>query len=109
MATAIRRATRARRARAQAAAHIYTTNELFNEWANQAHADLVMLTTETPHGPYPYAGTPWFTCPFGRDALIVGLMTLWADPALSRGDRRGAVCRLLRLGRRDAAVRRACR
>lgn len=85
MATAIRRATRARRARAQAAAHIYTTNELFNEWANQAHADLVMLTTETPHGPYPYAGTPWFSCPFGRDALIVGLMTLWADPALSRG------------------------
>ncbi len=80
-----REARRALRISASRAAAIATSNEVFNEGIRRAIADLYMLTTDLPEGPYPYAGIPWFSTVFGRDALITAMYTLWADPAIARG------------------------
>jgi len=64
---------------------IFTSNEQFNDWINRSRADLHMLVSRTEHGPYPYAGVPWFSTPFGRDGLITALEYLWVNPELARG------------------------
>ncbi|WP_421730967.1 glycogen debranching N-terminal domain-containing protein [Brevundimonas sp.] len=58
---------------------------LFNAWLDQSRADIALLTTDLPTGPYPYAGTPWFSTPFGRDGIISAWQMLWLDPSLARG------------------------
>lgn len=72
------------RARAQEA-QIFTANEQFNDWLNRSLADLHMMRTETPFGPYPYAGVPWFSTVFGRDGIITALQCLSFDPSVARG------------------------
>jgi glycogen debranching enzyme len=64
---------------------VATSNDQFNAWVNRARADLHMMTTQTGDGPYPYAGVPWFSTPFGRDGLLTALECLWLDPTLARG------------------------
>ncbi len=57
----------------------------FNDWLDQSRADVALLTTDLPTGPYPYAGTPWFSTPFGRDGIITAWQMLWLDPSLAKG------------------------
>ncbi len=64
---------------------IYTSNEQFNESIKRSTADINMMLTRTTHGLYPYGGIPWFCTPFGRDAIITSLETLWIRPELAKG------------------------
>jgi len=76
-----------RRLRASAArtAVISSRHEEFDQTMRQSASDLRMLVTQKPTGPYPYAGIPWFSTAFGRDALITALLMLAFDPALAAG------------------------
>lgn len=78
-------ARRSLRQQRRRGARLHVSNRLFQAWIDKSEADLALLTTELPTGPYPYAGIPWFSTPFGRDAVITALQTLWLDPALARG------------------------
>jgi glycogen debranching enzyme len=62
-----------------------SSNPAFDRWVRRSADDLAMLTAETPYGPFPFAGVPWFATPFGRDALITAYSVLWLDPGLARG------------------------
>jgi glycogen debranching enzyme len=64
---------------------VLSSDESFNAWMRRSAADLGMMTTETPSGPYPYAGIPWFSTPFGRDGIVTALEMLWAAPDVARG------------------------
>jgi glycogen debranching enzyme len=66
-------------------ASISTSGRLFDQWIDRSHADLALLRTALPTGPYPYAGIPWFATQFGRDAIITALQTLWLHPQLAAG------------------------
>jgi glycogen debranching enzyme len=74
-----------RAAREQREAAIVSSNEELNRWIRRSSADLHMMTTNTASGPYPYAGIPWFSAPFGRDGIITALELLWAWPEMARG------------------------
>ena len=64
---------------------VRTDDYLFNRLLTRSLHDLLMLSTMTPHGHYPYAGIPWFSCPFGRDGLVTCLEFLPWFPEVVRG------------------------
>jgi glycogen debranching enzyme len=82
LASRARRSMRATRSRG---ASLECSGELFGGWLAKSRADLALLITELPTGPYPYAGIPWFATTFGRDGIITALELLWIDPSLARG------------------------
>jgi len=79
------RARFAMRARRRRGGRLRSTGRLFNGWVEKSRADLALLTTPLQTGPYPYAGIPWFSTAFGRDAIITSWQILWFDPSLAKG------------------------
>ncbi|MCI4566829.1 amylo-alpha-1,6-glucosidase [Lysobacter sp. CFH 32150] len=73
------------RARQRRGARVRSNGPLFDAWMQRSRADLALLTSELETGPYPFAGIPWFSTPFGRDAVVTALQTLWLDPGIARG------------------------
>ena len=79
------RARAAMRVRQRRSGRVHSSGPLFDAWMSKSRADLALLTSELDTGPYPYAGIPWFSTPFGRDAVITALQTLWLDADIARG------------------------
>jgi glycogen debranching enzyme len=51
----------------------------------RSQMDLRILLEEFDSGLFPMAGIPWFSAPFGRDALITSIQTLMINPEIARG------------------------
>src|SRR5262249_18664338 len=62
-------AARDHKAATRGAATVATSNAILNRMFCCSMADLYMLITQTPQGPYPYAGIPWYSTTFGRDGI----------------------------------------
>ena len=78
-------ARRELKAQTQNTASVETSHAVLNEILSRSKSDLYMLMTATPEGPYPYAGTPWYSTTFGRDGLITAMQMLWFDPRVAVG------------------------
>jgi len=77
-----------RKARRSATADIATvtsSNASLNDIVCRSTADAYTLVTHSEHGPYPYAGIPWFNTIFGRDGIITAMLMMWIDPLVARG------------------------
>ncbi len=69
---------------ARAGTRFRSSHLLFAEALSQAVADLKALTVYHFGHPVISAGIPWYSCPFGRDALISGFEALTAAPEVAR-------------------------
>jgi glycogen debranching enzyme len=79
-----RRTHEAYAAWANAATRFRSSHEIFDAALAQAVCDLKALTVHHFGAPVVSAGIPWYTCPFGRDALVTGFEALLATPDLAR-------------------------
>jgi glycogen debranching enzyme len=61
-----------------------SSHEVLDHALAQAVADLKALTVYHFGAPVVSAGIPWYTCPFGRDALLTGFEALLAAPEMAR-------------------------
>lgn len=68
-----------------ATAHVTTDDEVFNLIIERAVRDLCLMISTTRDGLVAYAGVPWYTALFGRDAIITALEMLPWMPDLARG------------------------
>lgn len=82
---ALRAERRELRGTMERAVSVEGSNPVFNELARRSLSDIAILNTDTEHGPYPFAGIPWYSTPFGRDGIITALMMLWLDPTIAKG------------------------
>lgn len=73
------------RARSHNHCEFETSNEQANNWITRSQTDLRLMTTQTKHGLYPYAGVPWFNTVFGRDGIITAMQSLWINADIARG------------------------
>jgi glycogen debranching enzyme len=67
------------------AARVETDNPTLNSWIQRSSSDVHLLSSRLDQGLYPYAGVPWFSCPFGRDGLVTARQLLVVEPRLARG------------------------
>lgn len=63
---------------------VTSSDSAFNHWLCRSASDVQMMIRGNPEGPYPYAGVPWFSAVFGRDALVTAMQCLWAAPWVAR-------------------------
>jgi glycogen debranching enzyme len=61
-----------------------SSNDMFDQALAQGVADLKALKVHHYGQPVISAGIPWYTCPFGRDALITGFEALLATPDVAK-------------------------
>ena len=59
---------------------VTSSDAVFNRWLCRSASDIQMMIRGNPEGAYPYAGVPWFSTVFGRDALVTAMQCLWAAP-----------------------------
>jgi len=69
---------------ARSATRFVASHDAFSDALGQAVADLKALTVYHFGQPVISAGIPWFTCPFGRDALLAGYEAMLATPEVAR-------------------------
>ena len=59
---------------------VTSSHAAFNRWLCRSASDVQMMIRGNPEEAYPYAGVPWFSTVFGRDALVTAMQCLWAAP-----------------------------
>jgi glycogen debranching enzyme len=82
---ALKQSKRTARATVRRIRPLTTSNAAFEAWLDRSASDLSLLVSHLSTGPYPYAGIPWFSAPFGRDAVVTAMQVLWLDPSIARG------------------------
>lgn len=75
----------AARQKAETRTQLWASNEIYHLMLSRSIRDIASLTLDYDTGFFPSAGIPWFTAPFGRDALITAYQTLLLTPDLAKG------------------------